>query len=168
MINFKKAFYCLTLISLIILIFSGANYSTPKLSPNDIKLKKQISLLQGQLKEKTNIIKKLRKDNEDSKKKILEIAIEKSMIEASQSKSVPEDYFSGFQVSIKQMIIDGTEFILDPIKNNFVCGYDSQNNVYIPVSVVGEILNKPFEWDSQNKILYFGDKSAEEGNNKRK
>lgn len=173
MILVKRMLYFSISTIFVLLIFLGASYTTAKSSNNDTKLKKQITLLQSQLKEKANVIKKLQKENQDLKKQISEfpkeIAKAKAMVAASQAKSVPESYFSGFQVSIKQMIIDGKDCTPNANMNKFVCGYRysdkylENKNIYIPVDVVGEILNKPFEWDSQNKILYFGEKSVENG-----
>lgn len=170
----KKLFGSLIMGIFILFTLGTNNYATPKSSKNKVSLKQQIQILQSQLKEKTNDIKNLQNENKKLKNEVSkfpsQIAVAKAMGAASVARSVPPPPFFATQLPLQQLIIDGKDFTPDYSMNKFVCVYTYSgkqllnNNVYLPMDVVGQILNKTFEWDSQNKTLYFGEKLIEDGN----
>lgn len=166
-----KRVSCIMIASIfLLLMFLGAKVQAPKTN-NVTQLKKQIGLLQIQLKEKITIINKLQKENKSYKNQIAEFPKEiekvKAMVAASSVTSMPP-LFDAIQAPLQHIFIDGGDFTLDTDMNKFVRvnRYDGKelmnNNIYLPMDVVGQILNKTFEWDSKSNSLYFGKKSPED------
>jgi cell division protein FtsB len=175
MISIKRILGSLSMLVFILLIFFATSYASLKPSNSESALKKQIKTLQNQLKEKTTKINELQNENKDLKKQIAgfpkQMARAVAMEAASHVISVkgtPPSFY-GAPISINEMVIDGKDCTPNIDMNKFVYVYTYNsievinNNIYLPVDVVAQILNESFEWDSQNRILYFGQKLIDKG-----
>lgn len=174
----KRGVYTLLASAILLSLLLGAKAQAPK-AKHTAQLKNQIRLLQAQLQQKSAIIKKLQKENKTYQKQIAEfpreiektklvMEIEKArlMDELSNLKSTPP-LFDAMQAPQQHLFIDGEVFVPDVEWNKFVRvnRYNGKelmsNNLYLPMEVVGQVLNKAVEWDSKSNNLYFGKKSPE-------
>lgn len=168
MIKVKKTVCFSFLLIFILLILSAANYTTNKPSDEELKLSNQISLLQNQLREKTNTIKMLRKENQDFKRQIAgvprQIEIAKAKLEALYNTRTLPLPLNVSSLLIKSIYVDENDYTssIDLEKIVQVTRYQGitrlnppPNDIYLPLDVISILFNKSIKWDDKNKILYF-------------